>query len=53
MTTIEDTVVTASKGVVVLDHIKNNRLEYLVLMAIGTILGWTQEVLSYAQGMCS
>lgn len=48
-----ETVVTVSKGVVILDHIKNNRLEYLLLVAIGTVLGWTQEAMSYAQGVCA
>lgn len=45
--------VTTSKMVVVMDHIKNNRIEYLVLMAIGTMMGWTNEALIYAQGVCA
>lgn len=49
---VVEAAVTTSKAVVVLDHIKNNRVEYLVLMAIGTLLGWTQSALDYAQGMC-
>lgn len=48
-----ETVVTVSKAVVVLDHLKNNRLEYLLLVAIGTVLGWTQEAMTYAQGVCA
>lgn len=45
--------ITTSKAVVVMDHIKNNRIEYLVLMAIGTMMGWTNEALTYAQGVCA
>ncbi len=47
------TVVTGSKAVVIADHIKNNRLEYLLLVAIGTVLGWTQEAMTYASGVCA
>jgi hypothetical protein len=47
------TVVTTSKAVVIADHIKNNRLEYLLLVAIGTVLGWTQEAMTYASGVCA
>ncbi|MGA0380925.1 MAG: hypothetical protein ACO3NJ_09090 [Candidatus Poseidoniaceae archaeon] len=53
MTKGTETIVTASKAVVVFDHLKNNRLEYLLLMAIGTVLGWTQEAVSYASGVCA
>lgn len=55
-TTVEtaaEVAVTTSKAVVVMDHIKNNRIEYLVLMAIGTMMGWTNEALTYAQGVCA
>lgn len=45
--------VTTAKGVVVMDHIKNNRIEYLLLMAVGTMLGWTQEAVTYATGVCA
>jgi hypothetical protein len=52
-TPVPEQVVNASRAIVVLDHLKNNRLEYLLLMAIGTVLGWTQEAVSYAQGVCA
>jgi len=48
-----ETVVAASKAVVIMDHLKNNRLEYLVVVAIGTVLGWTQKAAEYAQGVCA
>lgn len=46
-------VVASAKALVILDHLKNNRLEYLLLVAIGTVLGWTQQALTYAQGVCA
>lgn len=48
-----ETAVTVSKAVVILDHLKNNRIEYLVLLAIGTMMGWTSEAMTYAQGVCA
>jgi len=51
--TTEEVVTTTAKAVVITEHLKNNRLEYLLLLAIGTILGWTQDALTYAQGVCA
>jgi hypothetical protein len=48
-----DAVVTASKAVIVMDHIKNNRVEYLVLAVLAHILGWTQTGMEYASGVCA
>jgi hypothetical protein len=48
----EDTIVNASRAVVILDHLRNNRIEYLLLAAIGTVLGWTQQGIAYVQGVC-
>ena len=45
--TTADAAITASKIVVVLDHIKNNRIEYLVLVAIGHLIGATTYVRNY------
>jgi len=39
MTTATDIAVTTAKSVVILDHIKNNRIEYLLLVAIGHLIG--------------
>ena len=47
-----DTAITASKAVVVMDHIKNNRIEYLVLAVLAHLIGWTNEGIQYVQGMC-
>ena len=48
-----DLAIKTSKAVVVMDHIKNNRIEYLVLLAISTMLGWTAEATTYVQGVCA
>lgn len=44
--------ITASKAVVVMDHIKNNRIEYLVLAVLAHMIGWTSEAQTYVSGMC-
>lgn len=45
--------VTASKIVLVLDHIKNNRIEYLLLVALGHLVGATAYLSEKAAGVCS
>jgi hypothetical protein len=45
--------VTTSKAVVIADHLKNNRIEYLIVLGIGTMMGWTSEVMQYASGVCA
>lgn len=44
--------ITTSKAVVVMDHIKNNRIEYLVLAVLAHMIGWTSEAQTYLVGMC-
>lgn len=44
--------ITTSKAVVVMDHIKNNRIEYLVLAVLAHMIGWTSEAQTYLTGMC-
>lgn len=44
--------VQASKAVVVMDHIKNNRIEYLVLAVLAHMIGWTEQATQYVGGMC-
>lgn len=50
---VGEAAVKSAKAVLIADHLKNNRLEYLLLVAIGTVLGWTQQLVTYAQGMCA
>ena len=44
--------ITTSKAVVLMDHIKNNRIEYLVLAVLAHMIGWTSEAQTYVAGMC-
>jgi hypothetical protein len=50
---ITDAAITTSKIVVVLDHIKNNRIEYLLLVAIGHLVGATAYLSEKAAGVCA
>lgn len=50
--TAAEVAITTSKAVVVMDHIKNNRIEYLVLAVLAHLVGWTTEATTYVQGMC-
>jgi len=47
------TAITTSKIVVILDHIKNNRIEYLLLMALGHLVGATAYIGERAAGVCA
>jgi hypothetical protein len=48
-----ETVVTASKMAMVIDHLKNNRIEYLVLVLFSHVLGLTTQATEYASGVCA
>lgn len=45
--------VNASKIVMCIDHVKNNRIEYLLLVAIGHLVGATTFVVDKAAGVCA
>ena len=45
--------VQVSKVVVLLDHIKNNRIEYLLLLALGHLVGATSMIAERAAGVCA
>ncbi len=47
-TLVKDTVTTAS----ILSHIKENRIEYLLLIGLLHLLGISDRVLTHAAGMC-
>ena len=53
MNAATEAAVTASKIVVVLDHIKNNRIEYLLLVALGHLVGATAYLSEKASGVCA
>ena len=52
-TPITEAAVTSAKMLVVLDHIKNNRIEYLILVAIGHFVGATAFLAEKASGVCA
>lgn len=47
-----ETVVEVSKWASLVNHIKNNRIEYLVLVLMAHTLGLTQRVLDETSGVC-
>lgn len=47
-----ETVMNVSKWATFVDHVKNNRIEYLLLMGIMHIAGITQMAYSQASGVC-
>ena len=52
-TTPVEAAIAASKVVVLLDHIKNNRIEYLLLVALGHLVGATAYLSEKASGVCA
>ena len=53
MVSPQETVVATSKIVVLMDHIKNNRIEYLLLLALSHLVGATAYVTDRAAGVCA
>jgi hypothetical protein len=53
ITTAKEIAVTTAKSVVILDHIKNNRIEYLLLVALGHLVGATAFLTEKASGVCA
>ena len=47
-----ETVVEAGKWASVISHVKNNRIEYLVLLGLMHLFGVTTRVYSEVQGVC-
>jgi hypothetical protein len=46
--TVKDAVTTAS----VINHLKNNRLEYLLVVGLLHLMGVSDRVFAYAHGVC-
>lgn len=44
--------IAASKFAIAIDHIRNNRIEYLVLLLLSHMVGVTTKVYEKASGMC-
>jgi len=51
MKTVE-TVVQAGKWASIASHLKNNRIEYLVLAVLAHAVGLTDRILQETNGMC-
>ena len=47
-----ETCANVTKGAAALNHLRQNRIEYLVLVVLGHMLGLTDLVLSRASGVC-
>ena len=47
-----ETAVTVSKYASIISHIKNNRLEYLVLLVLAHAVGITDKILDKTSGVC-
>ena len=52
-TSCVDAAITTSKGAAAISHLKNNRIEYLVLLVFSHMLGATDFLLSKTSGVCS
>ena len=50
--TTVDTCIKVTKGAAALNHLKQNRIEYLVLMVFSHMLGLTDLFVSRASGVC-
>jgi hypothetical protein len=47
-----ETVVTTGKYASIISHIKNNRIEYLVLAVLAHLVGITDKIISQTNGVC-
>jgi len=47
-----ETVVTATKTATAISHLKENRIEYLVLLVLSHMLGLTDILINRAPGVC-
>lgn len=47
-----EAVVEATKYASFINHLKNNRVEYLVLALLAHVVGLTDKVLSQTSGVC-
>lgn len=50
--TCTEAAIATTKGAMMMNHLKNNRIEYLVLVLFSHVLGLTDLALSKASGVC-
>ena len=48
-----ETVIATTKVLTAIDHLKNNRIEYLLVLLLSHFLGLTEMLLSHAHGVCA
>ncbi len=48
-----DTVMNVSKVAIAIDHLRNNRIEYLILLLLSHMVGLTATAVDKAQGVCA
>ncbi len=47
-----DTAVTVTKWASIMNHVRNNRIEYLLMIGILHLIGATNKAYSHVQGVC-
>jgi len=47
-----DTIINSTKVVTAMDHLKNNRIEYLLVLILSHFLGITEMLITRASGVC-
>ena len=52
MNTEIETTIAVSKWATFVDHVKNNRIEYLLVMGIAHLLGLTGKAYTQLSGVC-
>jgi len=52
MTNPIETTVTAGKYATIISHLKNNRIEYLVLAVLAHLVGITDKIMEQTSGVC-
>ncbi len=45
-------VIAVSKFAIAMNHIKNNRIEYLIVMLLAHMVGLTSKAAEHASGVC-
>lgn len=53
LTKSAETVMNVSKVALAIDHIKNNRIEYLIVLLLSHMIGLTEKVYTKTAGVCS
>jgi hypothetical protein len=53
MTPASETITSGVKVASAIDHLKNNRIEYLLVLILSHFLGLTEMLLSHAHGVCA